>query len=235
MPSPPWTTGHYLARGEVAGFNDGRIHTSFDMGSGVLNMLDVHRNVGIFWTRDAGHFPQWESGAPLRIILHWWMRQRDCQFTHAAAIGTPKGGVLLGGRGGSGKSTTALACLGADLNYVSDDYCLVQTKPTPYVYSVYNSGKIVPDSFEKFPYLEKLFKNISHFDGEKMLFFLDKKYHEKISAGFPIKAIVLPCIANTPETKYRKISKVNALTSLAPSSILQLPGAGNAELRYLTD
>ena len=36
MPSPPWTTGHYLARGEVAGFNDGRIHTSFDMGSGFL-------------------------------------------------------------------------------------------------------------------------------------------------------------------------------------------------------
>jgi hypothetical protein len=233
MPPPPWTTGHYLARGEVEGFNDDRIHTSFDMGSGVLNMLDMQRNIGIFWTPDACDLPQWETGAPLRVILHWWMRRRDSQLTHAAAIGTSRGGVLLVGKGGSGKSTTALACLNSELHYVSDDYCLVQTKPEPYVYCVYTTGKIVPDSFEKFPCLEKLFSNIVHSNGEKLLFLLDKKYHARIAEGFPIRAIAMPCVTNNVETKFRRASPAQALASLAPSSIFQLPGAGQAEFRSL--
>src|SRR6266581_1146017 len=35
--SPAWTTGDYLARGEIAGYNNGRFRAVFQFGSGVLS------------------------------------------------------------------------------------------------------------------------------------------------------------------------------------------------------
>lgn len=234
MPPPPWSSDNYVARGEVEGFNDDRIHTTFDLGSGVLNILDIQQNLGIFWIRDARHLPQWESGAPLRIILHWWMRRHDTQLTHAAAVGNSRGGVLLVGRGGSGKSTSALACLNSNLHYVSDDYCLVRARPVPHVYSIYSSGKLTLGSLEKFPCLEAIFSQVETVKADKMLFFLGKKYREKISSGFPLRAILLPRVTGGTETTMKPVSQISALRALAPSSIFQLPGAGKSEFETLT-
>ena len=234
MPPPPWSSDNYVARGEVEGFNDDRIHTTFDLGSGVLNILDAQQNLGIFWIRDARYLPQWESGAPLRIILHWWMRRHETQLTHAAAVGNSRGGVLLVGRGGSGKSTSALACLDSNLHYVSDDYCLVRARPVPHVYSIYSSGKLTLGSLEKFPCLETIFSQVETITADKMLFFLGKKYREKISSGFPLRAILLPRVTGGTETALKPVSQISALRALAPSSIFQLPGAGKSEFETLT-
>lgn len=233
MPAPPWSSEDYAARGEISGFSNDHIHTVFDLGSGVLSMLDVDRNLGIFWIRDANRLPYWESGAPLRIIFHWWMRRHENQLTHAAAVGTAEGGVLLVGRGGSGKSTSALACLGSSLNYVSDDYCLVQPSPVPHVYSIYSSGKLTFGSLEKFPCLGAICSHVETIKADKMLFFLGKKYHEKIASGFPLRAILLPHVTDGTETSLKPVSQIAALRALAPSSIFQLAGAGRSEFEAL--
>ena len=102
MPPPPWSADDYIARGEVRGYNNDHIHTFFHVGAGALSMLDTRQDLALHWIRDARQLPYYESAAPLRAILHWWMRNHGCQLVHGGAVGTPLGGVLLAGRGGSG-------------------------------------------------------------------------------------------------------------------------------------
>lgn len=234
MPPAPWAAHDYIARGEVNGFNDDRIRTAFDVGGEVLSMLDTGSNLAVYWTRDARQLPWYESGAPLRAILHWWMRNQGLQLVHAGAIGNKKGGVLLVGKGGSGKSTTALSSLGSELSYASDDYCLLKTDPEPYVHSIYNSGKINAEDIGRFPYLRPALANGRRLGAEKALYFVYKYAPQKVSVGFPIRAVLLPRVTRLPNTTLKKISSSASLLALAPSTIFQLCGAGDEAFRTLS-
>ena len=55
------------------------------------------------------------------------------QVVHAASVGTKDGAVLIVGKGGSGKSTSALACLNAGMYYLGDDYTLISNDSNPQV------------------------------------------------------------------------------------------------------
>ena len=92
--------------------------------------------------RKHGNLPYWETAAPFRILFHWWSQSFGGQISHAAAVGRDGKGVLLAGRGGSGKSTTAICCVDAGMEYVGDDYVLLTRTPTPTAHSLYNSAKI---------------------------------------------------------------------------------------------
>ena len=48
----------------------------------------------------------------MRALFHWIMEDRGRALVHAAAVGRSDGGLLIVGRGGSGKSTTALVVRG---------------------------------------------------------------------------------------------------------------------------
>jgi len=244
MPSPPWLgygvhnpygdlLGVYTRRGEVRGYNNNRIHTAFHMGADVLNMLDQQRNLGVYWTPDASHLPIYETGSPLRTILHWWSGRHGRQFLHCGAVGTAKGGVLLLGKGGSGKSTTALSCLNSRLSYVSDDYCLVETEPAPYVYNLYNTAKLSADGIQLVPHLKQAISNVDRLQTEKALFFLHRCHPKKIVAGFPVRALLMPRVTGGFDTMIKAASPAAALSALAPSTMNQLAGAGAATLQVM--
>ncbi len=231
MPSPPWPPEDYAARGEVRGFIDERFHTVFDLGTGILSMLDTKRNVALYWIRDAREVPYYESAAPLRAILHRWMRKRGRQLVHAGAVGTSAGGVLLAGKGGSGKSTTALACVHAGFGYASDDYCLLATEPSPHAFSLYNSAKVDEEGVRRFPRLASAIVNTGRLDTEKALLYLARSSVVELKTDFPIRAVVLPRIAHAPETTLQETSHAEGLRELAASTIFQLPGAGGEDLK----
>jgi hypothetical protein len=233
MPPPPWSSDAYIARGEISGYNDECILTVFNLGPGMLNVFDATRDVALFWIQDATSVPYYETGTPLRTILHWFMRNHERQFVHAAAVGTSKGGVLLAGKGGSGKSTTTLACLSSDLMYVGDDYVLLGGQPAPYVYSLYNSAKLDADSIQRLPHLVPKVSNFDRLPIEKALIFLKDHYPDKLTTGFPIRAILVPRITGLPETRLTKSSPAAGLMALAPSTIFQLPGARNDDFQNL--
>jgi hypothetical protein len=152
-------------------------------------------------------------------------------------VGTRDGGALLVGRGGSGKSTTALACLEAGLQYAGDDHCLVSIDPIPYAHSLYSSGKLNPDSLERLPALRAAVANGDRLDCEKALLLLAPFAPDRVVAGFPLRAIILPQVHGGPETELRPASPAAALLALAPSTLLPLPkshGAGLAALATLT-
>jgi len=234
IPSPPWSSDDYRERGEVRGFNDQNFRTAFSIGSGVLNMFHLRRAEAVLWLRDASRLAYWESGAPLLTILNWWFGQKGRQLVHAAAVGNEDGGVLLAGKGGSGKSTTALSCLDSKLSYVADDYCLLEPDPMPRVHSLYNTGKLNRDNLEQFPQLGELFFAAGCRLEEKALVFLKDFCPEKLSGGFPLKAVMLPRVTGTPRTSLVSISAAAGLKALAPSTIFQLSGAGADAFAKLT-
>jgi len=222
------------SRREIRRYHSQRIRTSFFLGPDILSVLDTQRHVGVYWIDDAARIPYWERGSPFLAILSWWMETVNRHYVHAGAVGNRAGGVLLAGKGGAGKSTTALACLQSDLLYASDDYCLVASEPAPYVYSLYNTAKLKGrQDFQRFPHLSEKISNAGRLHEEKAVIFLHKHYPEKIVAGFPIRAVLVPAVTEQKETRLRRTTSVNALKALAPSSLLQVPGAGQRKFQTL--
>jgi hypothetical protein len=222
------------ARGEIDGYSTADIRTAYRPGAEVFSMLDLRRNIALYWTRDARRLPYYECGAPLLVLLSWWMETRERQLVHAGAVGTTEGGVLLVGKGGSGKSSTALSCLEAGLLYAGDDYCLVALEPAPCVHSLYNSGKVNADDVPRFPRLSSALSNAERLDSEKGLYFLQRGFPAQMSRGFPLRAIFLPRVIPSQETRLEKISPSLSLRALAPSTIFQLPGAGQQAFSALS-
>ena len=229
-PAPPWEWGEYV-RNEV--YIGDRIKVVYKGDSGSLIMYDAEARLAIFWVREAGNIPFYETGAPLLPVMHWWLESRGCQLAHAGAVGGPDGGVLLVGRGGSGKSTTALACLVGGFEYAADDYCVLAGTHPARVYSLYCSAKLAADTRDRLPSLAAAIYNSGAASSEKTLYFLSRIFPEQVSAGFPLRAVLLPRVAGTDATTLMPVSPAVALRALAPSTIFQLAGAGGAALRAM--
>lgn len=220
LPLPPLPSG----KGEhKAGQPDG------------LWLLDERRRQAFLWIRDVSLLPPWEYGAPLRHLLHWWLAGLDVQLIHAAAVGVSHGGVLLVGKGGSGKSTCALACLDHGMLYAGDDYVLTQATVVPSADSLYNSAKLELGHSLRFPELAERFQQASTTGGDKALIFIQNSDAGRLCSGFPIRAIFAPRVSGQRDTSLEPISAATVLRSLAPSTLLQLPGAGPRALRTMTE
>jgi hypothetical protein len=199
-----------------------------------LSLLDRTTNRAVFCAADAASLPFSETSAPFRVLFHWWMADHGRQLVHGAAVGTSSGGFLLAGKGGSGKSSTALACLGSGLGYAADDYCLVSLDPVPRVHSLYSSARLSALQARHFPHLASVIVNHEKLDTEKALFLVHRYDPVCIQRDFPIRAIVVPVISNGLDSRLEPASPAMALRALAPSTILQLPGAGRAALATLS-
>jgi len=192
-------------------------------------MLDMEHNLALYCMHDAAQFPRYQVSSPLLTILHWGLRFHGMQLIHAAAVGTPAlGGVLIVGKGGSGKSTTALTCLNSEFSYVSDDYCLLSTNPVAYVYNLYNSAKLDANDVQHLPYLASTLDQPDTLYDGKRLIFVNRQYPEKTVNGFPLRAILVPRITGRAETKVRPTSSATALRALAPNTMFQLTGFDTA-------
>jgi hypothetical protein len=202
------------------------VRAVFKPGRQTLSVLDDACGQAWFWCVDAAEVPYWERGTPLLLILHWWLSAHNRQLVHAGAVGTEQGGVLVVGRGGSGKSTTALTSLLAGLDYASDDFVLVSANPAPMVHSLYNSGRLEPHHIRRFPELLPMITNADELDTEKALIFVKQFAPSRASRGFPLHAILLPTVTGRADTRIVKASAGATLAALAPSTIFQLPGAG---------
>jgi hypothetical protein len=221
-------------RGELVAYHHPGLRAAYALGPGILSLLDVGRNLAVYWVADAAQIPYYEASSPLKTILSWWMSEHERQFVHAGAVGTSKGGVLLAGRGGSGKSSTVLACLGSPLKFASDDYALIAADPEPFVYGVYNTAKLGGRrDLDRFPRLTRCVHNPERLGEEKLVLALQEHFADELSTGFPIKALMVPRVAGTVETTVRPMTPAAALTALAATTLFQLAGSGKAALHMM--
>lgn len=183
-----------------------------------LTMLHGERREAVYWVRMIEGLPVYERCAPLRPLLQWWLDRSGLQLVHGAAVGTREGGVLLVGRGGSGKSTTALACLGSDLYYAGDDYVAVAGRS---VCRVYSTAKMDARTLELLPHLRDLIENPGDLGREKGYALLEPRYGARLAVSMPLRAIVVPRVAGVSPPRFRPIGRAQALAALAPSTLFQ--------------
>jgi len=230
-PAPPWSSREFLARGEVNhDFGDG-VRLSFRIDSGVLSVFVPGSNTALCWVRDPAQLPPWELAAPLRPILAWWAENTSRQLAHGAAVGTATGAVLLGARGGSGKSTTALSCLEGGMLYLGDDYVMLEEGNPPVVNSLYSTAKLIPRNLDgRLPRLRALVTGHRDVDQDKVTLSLYDAFAESLVPSLPLRAIVVPAVSPTGRLALRPAPAAAALAALAPTTLFQLPNAGAAAL-----
>lgn len=199
----------------------------YQPGPRTLSVLDLDRNHAWYWVEQAGNLSHWEAAKPIRHVLEWWLAASGLQQVHGGAVGTPEGGVLLVGRGGSGKSTAALSSLRSELLYAGDDYVAVGLDPSPWIHSLYSSGNVHPDNLHRLPHLADALSNADRLDREKAVVYAHEHFPERTTAGFPLRAAFIPRIAaDRAETKILEASRAEALRALAPSTIFQSHPSG---------
>lgn len=235
MNPPPWENSDYIARGEIKGADaQSDIEIAYHPGSGVLSMLHTTQHKAIVWIRDASEYPYYEKAAPLRTIFHWWTTQQGQQFVHGAAIGIASGAVLLTGKGGSGKSTTALSGLLSGMLYLGDDYVLCGlVKDQTMIYSVYNSAKLNDQSVRLLPQLAYRITRNHSSEKDKHVFLAYEHFPHLVYHSLPLRAILIPKVTPNTETQLHSIKSSLAFLALAPTTVFQLAGAREASVSFL--
>jgi hypothetical protein len=223
-------------RGELRGFYSPGLPAFYMPGADVLNLVDTANRRAFFFKRDASPLPYWEPGSPFRAILHTWLSAAGLQFVHGGAVGESGGGVLLAGRGGSGKSTTTLLCLNAGMLYAGDDYCAVDYAAPVCVHSLYNTVKLLPRDLERFPELVPRIWNpqsLVENSPDKATFFLGDLAPDRMSAGFPLRAVLMPRVTAHTDTYLSPCGPAEALAAMAPSTVAQLPNSGQTDMERM--
>ncbi|MDJ0497384.1 MAG: hypothetical protein QNJ89_06110 [Acidimicrobiia bacterium] len=199
---------------------------------GTFNAVTPGANEAWHWVEAAGGIRYWDVSAPFKAILHRWARARGKQLLHAGAVGTDDGAALIVGKGGSGKSTTSLVCLDAGMKYLGDDYVMVSLDPEPRVHSTSCAAKLEVPQIRRHPHLMPTIWNgdrLGEEREEKAVAFVDHT-PTALASSLPLKMVIVPRITGATDTKVSQLSGGGAFLALAPSTIIQMPGARNPEL-----
>lgn len=230
-----WNIEDPASSGGFRYYTDDRIYIIYQIDAYLFSMIDIERNLAFLWASDVSKIPYYINGAPIHSIFHYWFTKHKQQIVHAASVGTKDGAVLIVGKGGSGKSTSALACLNAGMYYLGDDYTLISNDAKPLVYSLYCSGKVNVEDMDRFPQLQARVGNDQLIIDQKALYFLGDVFPSQFISHLPIKAVLLPVISGKPHSQLRKTSAAAVLKALAPSTLFQLPGAGEQAFRTMVN
>jgi hypothetical protein len=223
-PASPCGRDSYTDRGDIWGMDSPRWRSAFHWAEFTLNLMDAETGEAVFWVRAPKMLPFWTRASPFRTLFHWLMQARGRQLLHAAAVGTDDGAVLIVGRGGVGKSTTALACLEAGFGYVGDDYVAVGLDPEPRAYSLYNTAKL--DRPERFPALAKLITDTPSDPAEKSVLRLHPDLSAQLRPSASLLAIVTPRFAEDGQTRFEPVEAAALNRAAAFTTLAQLPHAG---------
>jgi hypothetical protein len=233
-PPQPWSNAEVGLRGEVPMYSNGQILTAIQTDVNAVNIFDRHHRRGFYWIDSPASLRAYERAAPLKVLLHWWLRDLGLPMIHAGAVGTEAGAVLLVGKSGAGKSTTTLACLEAGLQYLADDRCLLALNPTPQVHCIYNSAKLHLAQMQRFPRLMTAVNNWHETTYDKALVHAHEFAPQQLARQLPIRALLLARVAGTPRTTLSPVARPHLLRDFVTSSLVYQPGAAHAEVHCMT-
>lgn len=226
MVPPPWRWDAVGDRGDLWGFGSRRIKTAFHYHDHSLSVLDHERRVGVLWVQTTEGLPYWTVASPLRTLIHWWMQRRGCQLVHGAALAQGGAALLLVGKGGVGKSSTALTGLEQGLGFLGDDYVIVRPGPVPMVYSLYASAKLKRADLDRYPgYREDLYRTPTAAD-EKAVVLLYPGFAERLVCEAPLAALAMPRVVDSEATRFAAESPEVIRQAATVTTMAQLPYAG---------
>jgi hypothetical protein len=223
-PPRPWSD--FTGRGNIWGFDSTRYRSAYHWGEGSVNVMDRGTRQAVYWVPSPKHLPVWVWSSPLRSILHWWMELNGRQLVHAAAVGQGGRGLLMPGRGGSGKSSTSLSCLLAGMDFVADDYLALALDPEPRVYRLYSTAKLDQRSLHLYPELQARCGVVHQPGFDKVVLYLEDGFREQLKDSLPLNLVLRPNISGLPETTLGPEEAREIERSLASETLMHLPHAG---------
>lgn len=162
--------------------------------------------------------PKWHiANHPFAKAVFLWAQKKNLLMVHAAAVGIDGRGVLIVGHGGTGKSTLTCGCLADGFDFVSDDYCLMNSADSHIVYPIYTNVSLNPDSLEKLSMFEPF--EILPMQGEKGAFKINET---SIQPSMTVEAIILPQITDSTEPIIKLDLSSKALAQITYSTVKQL-------------
>ena len=224
-PAPvPWRDVDLGPRGLLRGPDCAELIAVHEAGSGALTLVDRRARRLLYRVPDVASLPWWERAAPLRPALFWALGGPGRHLVHAGAVGdAQRGGVLLAGAGGSGKTTVALAALSAGMAYLADDYLLLHTLPEPVAWNLYGTAKLDAGHLARLPHLARAVGiSADPAADEKAVLDVQALLPQALANSLPIRAVLLPRICGG-RARLRRASAGEALLALAPSTTFQMP------------
>lgn len=236
----PWRESDVGPGGLVLGQRDGTTVAVQQPGYGAVTLAQTSPRALLHRLPDRHRIPWWERAAPLRVALFWALGSEGRQLVHAGVVGDSRGGALVVGASGSGKTTVALAALVRGIGYLSDDYVLLDTTPGMTAHSLYNvvsvrpgpdatahslyrTAKLDDGHLARFPMLA----DAAAFPppeaaGEKAVLDVVATMPDAVHDQLPIRAVLVPKIRGG-HTRVTPTSPARALLALAPSTVFQMP------------
>ena len=213
----------------------GKVQCIVDEETGRIEAYDPVRRLGLLYLPDLSRLDPAYAAAPLRNLLHWWAIDRGWLLLHAGCVATDDGAALLVGRGGSGKSTTVLACIGSPLGLLGDDYCLYQPGAPDTVQSLFGTSKIDERAIALLPHLAPAFAGAPADPRGKRIIRVSDHFPGSWRIKAPLRAIIVPKIEPGAGCKAEPVSPAEALRALAPSTIFQLAGGRARALELMAE
>jgi hypothetical protein len=187
-----------------------------------IHLFDPDSGRAAWLLPDARHLPTFHHAVPLLTVFKWWAPVVGLRPLHAGCVGSDGHAVLLGGAGGSGKSTTALLCALAGLDYLADDICLARLDDRPTAVSLYNSGKLHRDHLNRFPELASRAVDPEPDAFEKPVVFMHRHFPRRVPLTSRIRAVLAPRVSGARDTIVEPIQPGEALRAIAPTTFVQL-------------
>lgn len=233
LPRPFWSWDDLDPQGYILGLDSEEVVAQYDAYTSTFRILLRARKLAIHWVINMSKLPYWERSFPLRSLINWWFRHSSIQPFHAAAVALENRAVLLTAKGGSGKSTTALHCLLDGMQYLGDDFVLVDCD-TKFVHSMYNVVKLTPADLKQFPALNQELQNGVKEDQDKVQVFLNEDFEKQIVAKASIEAILVPRIVHGSLTHLSDITFEEVMAALTTSTLYLLKGSSSEAMKKIT-
>ena len=232
-PAPPWPREAIEPLGVVSTHSNAAIRFAFDIHTNSLIVYNFERNLSHTWFPDIVQLPPWAKASPFRIKLSWLCNLHRMQIVHGAAVGIRGRAVLLAGKGGSGKSTTALACALAGFDYLGDDYCAVEPAAGT-IHMIYRTAKFFVPTLEMIPALAASVVNRDRMDVEKGVIFLQPKNASLVGSA-ELSAILLPRVGTQSTTTLYPAKHNDTINAILPSTVGGLMGGTSATPRLILE
>jgi hypothetical protein len=236
IPAPPvdWDRGAAAPLGALRGHNDGATRTLVDPVSRTITVADLDRRQAVLYSPAANSIPSWWRAMPMRFLLGWAVSRPDRHLVHAGAVGAGDRGVLLGGAGGAGKSTTAVTCLESGMRFVGDDYTVLSAGQAPRAHAVYGTAKLDRRSLEQFPSLART-ADQQPLEDAKAVIDLHAHRRDGLADSVSVHGVVIPRVDPSGVTRIWPMPAAHALRELAPSTIFQEPDGRVDAFRVIAD
>ncbi len=236
LPNPPWLNAENASEDKYIQFQLAHYFAYHFHHQSILYLYNVKENSAFCIVKDARNLINSFKAAPFTKLISFWAQKQNLSILHAGCVSLNNKGVLIVGRGGKGKSSTSIQCIIDGLDYLSDDYLLIDhTNEKTMAYSIYNSGHLELNNIENFPKIKSSIEIGNIDSNNKPYLFLSPIFKDKVKRSTEIKAIIVPLVTKNVLANFYPISSIEAIKALAPTSLVQLNTRGTNNLNYLAN